>query len=91
VETGVIGLDLDGLKVDVVVTRDRGTEGVNVALFCNVDRGFTDFTGRLGFCADWSCRSLASLRLSLVLLARLYDGVCVGMVFAVGGVVTPVN
>ena len=74
VETGVMGRDLDGLKLDVVVTRDRGTEGVNVALFCSVLLLFTDFGGGrfvFVFCADWSCRSRARRRLSLVLPERL--------------------
>jgi len=88
-EIGVFGRDLDVLNVDAVCTRGLETEkddcellGVKVACFV----GFVDGGARGVFRADASCRSFARRRVSLVRPARLYEGVCGGIVRAMGGV-----
>ena len=52
---------------------------------------FVDVGGRGVFRADASCRSFAKRRVSLVRPARLYEGVCGGIMRAVGGVVTAIS
>lgn len=93
--TGVIGLFLTGLNEEVVVTRALDVEEAPVApprcAFPPND-ALLVFLAVVGcFLTDSSCRSLANLKLSLVLPERLYDGVCNGIAFAVGGVLIPVN
>jgi hypothetical protein len=80
------------LKALEVWTRGRATEGVNGALSC---RAVTLCCGLVvrGGClrADSNCFSLANRSVSLVLPARVDEGVCAGIVLAVGGVVIPLT